>query len=39
MEPNILTNEDGEVAYAEPINGLAVGYIYQSSFSASTQIR
>eukprot|EP01048_Picozoa_sp_COSAG05_P031854 COSAG05_NODE_11864_length_492_cov_900.562341_1_plen_27_part_01 len=27
MEPNILTNEDGEVAYAEPINGLAVGYI------------
>ena len=25
--PNIHPNVDGEVAYAAPINGLAVGYI------------
>ena len=27
MAPNIHPNVDGEVAYAAPINGLAVGYI------------
>ncbi len=27
VAPNIHPNVDGEVAYAAPINGLAVGYI------------
>ena len=27
VAPNIYSNVDGEVAYAAPINGLAVGYI------------
>ena len=27
VAPNIHSNVDGEVAYAAPINGLAVGYI------------